>query len=269
MIWKWFGAGKSRAPARHVRDEQQLVRDVKQLVQGLPRAALHVMTTIPRGTSFLRGAPSIAPDPWPVRNGRKLDFLAQIDLAQVQAALQPDWLPREGALLFFYDFESYVMGSDVGSQDCWAVIYQPVASRDLAPRESPAPSDPAYARVPVMFRPILRYPTRERLGAVVLDDEERFTLQALADAEFGANPKHQFAGTPYPVQDDDMERLCQRVSSGGLEKGAADWRLLLQLDTDDSVSFNWISSGMSYFFVRESQARVGDFSNAWMVIQCT
>jgi uncharacterized protein YwqG len=53
-----------------------------------------------------------------------------------------------------------------------------------------------------------------------------------------------------------------------LDAAVADWRLLLQLDSDDSARFLWGDCGHLYFFVRESEARAGNFSNVWMVLQC-
>jgi len=277
MIWKWFGGGRSKEP-------EPPPRDVKELVLGLQKAALHAVTTIPRGTSFFGGAPSIAPDPWPEREGKKLQFLAQIDLATTQALLPMDWLPKAGALLFFYDVEEQPWGFDPADRGGWAVIHQPVASHELMPAASPQPSDPAYGRAYVMFRTILTYPTMERVPSLDLTDEEMDALSDLSSEQFGENPCHQIGGLPSPVQGDNMERECQLASNGiscgdekhlkdprvpELEKGASEWRLLLQLDSDDSGEFAWGDAGMLYFFVRESDARAGDFSNVWMVLQCS
>ncbi len=276
MIWKLFGGGKSKEPERPP-------RDVKELVLGLQKAALHAVTTIPRGTSFFGGAPSIAPDRWPERNGKRLDFIVQIDLAATQALLPMPWLPKAGALLFFYDVKHQPWGFDPADRGSWAVIHQPVTSHELMPAGSPEPSDPSYRRVYVMFRTILNYPTVEREPSLDLTDEEMDALTDLSSEQFGEQPCHQLGGLPSPVQGDCMERECQLASNGiffgdekhledprvpQLEKGAAEWRLLLQLDSDDSAGFVWGDAGMLYFFVRESDARAGDFSNVWMVLQC-
>jgi uncharacterized protein YwqG len=273
MIWKIFGGGRSKKPSR----------DVKELLLGLQRAALHLVTTVPRGTSFFGGAPSIAPDPWPTHQGRRLDFLAQIDLAQSQAQLPMDWLPKSGALLFFYDFENQPPGFDPADRGSWAVVYQPVTPHELAPGGSPAPSDPAFGRAYVMFRTILSYPSWERVQSLNLTDEEKDELADLSYQQFGQQPKHQIGGLPFPVQSDWMENECQLASHGiycgnnkyredprvpEIEKGAAEWRLLLQVDSDDSAGMIWGDGGTLYFFIRESEARAGDFSNVWMVLQC-
>jgi uncharacterized protein YwqG len=55
----------------------------------------------------------------------------------------------------------------------------------------------------------------------------------------------------------------------GLEPDARDWRLLLQLDTDDDASMMWGDLGTLYFSVRENEARAGNFENVWMILQCS
>jgi uncharacterized protein YwqG len=54
-----------------------------------------------------------------------------------------------------------------------------------------------------------------------------------------------------------------------LEPGAADWRLLLQVDSDDAAGIMWGDTGTLYVWVREQDARMGDFSRVWMIVQST
>jgi uncharacterized protein YwqG len=44
--------------------------------------------------------------------------------------------------------------------------------------------------------------------------------------------------------------------------------LLLQLDTDDDAGMMWCDVGSLYFWIREQDARAGDFSKIWMILQC-
>ena len=105
----------------------------------------------------------------------------------------------------------------------------------------------------------------------------------LIDAPFRGLPKHQLGGLPSPVQDDWMELECQLVSNGvycggssevgdpsthSLAAGAKDWRLLLQVDSDDSMQVAWGDGGKLYYFIRERDARIRNFANTWVVLQC-
>lgn len=80
-----------------------------------------------------------------------------------------------------------------------------------------------------------------------------------------------------------MELECQLVTHGlylgdptgsqdprvaELEPGASNWRLLLQLDTDDDLGWMWGDAGTIYFWVEDSAARAGRFEDCWLVLQC-
>ncbi|MDP3853118.1 DUF1963 domain-containing protein, partial [Phenylobacterium sp.] len=73
-----------------------------------------------------------------------------------------------------------------------------------------------------------------------------------------------------PVQSDSMEAECQDIARRLGQRGGdlADWRLLLQLDTDDEAGMMWGDVGSLYFWIRERDARIGDFSKVWMILQC-
>lgn len=82
-------------------------------------------------------------------------------------------------------------------------------------------------------------------------------------------PAHQIGGYPSPVQSDGMEAECENIArrSGHGGGDPADWRLLLQLDTDEDVGMMWYDVGALYFWIREQDARAGDFSKVWTILQ--
>ncbi len=103
------------------------------------------------------------------------------------------------------------------------------------------------------------------------------------DQQLNGSPAHQLFGLPIPQQGDSMELECQLASNGlyvgnstgyddprrtSLELGAADWHLLLQIDSDDSVGMMWGDVGTLYFWIRKQDAEAADFSNVWLVLQC-
>lgn len=134
------------------------------------------------------------------------------------------------------------------------------------------------------FRRIDSYPRwADQEEALELTDAEIEGLDGLAEREFDGLPCHQIAGCASPVQNDTMELECQLASHGiycgdsgyldhprteELAKTAGDWKLLLQLDSDDDLGIMWGDGGMLYFWVREQEARAGDFSNVWLILQC-
>lgn len=233
------------------------------------------------GASWLGGTAALPEHAsWPANGNRALDFLAQIDLAQARRAEGPDWLPPTGRLLFFYDAQSEDSGDSPGDGENWRVIYD----------ASPAPPEGAaqttavatYQRRSVRFTRGVSLPGFERCDDVVHGmsrREDRAVFDAL-DVTGGPHPNYQIGGYPQAIQDDSMELTCELASRGDdsqdVDKyaderlraaAAADWRLLLQLDSDRVTGMTWWADGMLYFFIRERDARAGDFSRVWMVAQ--
>jgi uncharacterized protein YwqG len=53
-----------------------------------------------------------------------------------------------------------------------------------------------------------------------------------------------------------------------LEPGATDWRLLLQLDSDDRVGWMWGDVGRVYFWAIQQDIAACDFDKSWAILQC-
>ncbi len=73
------------------------------------------------GRSRLGGIPNMVSE-WPRNDGRSLGCIAQLDLEAVRAAAGPEWLPAEGRLMFFYDFELWSSGLSAEDAGSFAVI---------------------------------------------------------------------------------------------------------------------------------------------------
>jgi uncharacterized protein YwqG len=52
----------------------------------------------------------------------------------------------------------------------------------------------------------------------------------------------------------------------GLRAGATDWRLLLQIDSNDDMM--WGDAGMIYFWIPTASLRAGRFDDVWAILQC-
>ncbi|MDP3855205.1 MAG: YwqG family protein, partial [Phenylobacterium sp.] len=189
------------------------------------------------GRSRLGGVPDMA-GAWPRYEGRPLCCVAQLDLPDVRAGGGPEWLPSLGRLLFFYELEHGSWGLDAKDAGSAVVIHEtgsPIATTE--PDDLPYEAKfPAY---PLAFVQGASYPTEERLAI----DWSRLNTastealeEALADLAPSA-PMHQVGGYPCPVQSDSMEAECQDIARRLGQRGGdlADWRLLLQLDTDDEA----------------------------------
>lgn len=277
---KWIGGGRPVEPAP--------TRDLEALMAPHAHAALHVVHTETRSLSHLGGVPELPEHvSWPEREGRRLGFLARLSLKELQAVNTIDWLPGEGALLFFYDLEDQPWGFDPADRGAAVVLHVP----DLMQPAAPADRDDLGFTVPVAyrdvaFRAIRSWPDTSRadMNALDLSGAEVEAAWALVDAEFQGCPQHQVAGFPQPIQGDDMELECQLVTHGlycgnaagyqdpraeALGAGAANWRLLFQIDSDDDWGVMWGDLGRLYFWVEEDAARRGDFSNTWLILQCS
>ena len=169
----------------------------------------------------------------------------------------------------------------------WRVLYSTADRATFRPR--PAPDGLAgefvYQSKAVRPQRIEVLPDTQTLPKSEFDwDRDGEAYLVVREEAFAALARHQVLGLPSPVQNADMERECQFASNGvyvgdsegyndprvpALEAGAAEWKLLLQLDTDDDCGWMWGDVGTLYFWIREQDARAGDFSRVWMVFQCS
>jgi uncharacterized protein YwqG len=247
--------------------------DVAASTAPLAVPAVHVVVDESPTASHFGGQPGLPRGvDWPKFGREKLQFLARLSLPELHAASPVDWLPKEGALLFFYDLEGEPWGDEPADKGSCAVLLVPEPSVLSARRRAVgADDDTRIAHTPIKFRRIEVRPARDRpeVAALKLDEAGLQAYDDLLDAPFNGLPRHQVDGFASPVQADDMALECERVANGSAtpEAGAANWRLLLQFDSDGGLDVMWADSGTLYIWVEEARARAGDFTNAWAVLQ--
>lgn len=264
--------------------EAEPLRDISALASNLPSPAVQVISQDGSSLSNFGGQPCLPSGVgWPKKDERKLEFLARISLPEVQREVAIDWLPKAGSLLFFYDLERQPWGFDPKDRGSWAVLHVPDLEEPLG-SSTQAESSPIPFKY-VGFRELASYPSyeRESVASLQLTDAEADRYAEISDLPFQGKPKHQISGYPAPVQGDGMELECQLVTNGlycgdssgyndphaqSLEGGAAKWRLLFQFDSDDDLDIMWGDCGTLYYWVDEQSASTGDFSGAWLVLQC-
>ena len=312
-------------------------------LERLARPAVRLARASQKTNCHLGGLPRVpASFVWPSnKEGRPLGFLAQLDLAEVRAAAEIEWLPKAGTLLFFYDVIEEPWGHEPEDRGGWKVIYLD-EGRALAEATAPEAPQRTYesTRLSIMDpevlrglfkdpRGLLKDPRRilEARNLVKVTKEthsetvdvvfDRFDLEpstfksfpsfedramravwpkhgleaeAVKEAygEFRAEelprPQHQMEGYPVTVQaaeieaeahlafqgvgDEDLEEMS-RSRREQLLTGHEEWRLLLQLDSDeDGPGWMWGDSGLLYFLVRRDDARRGNFDDVWVILQC-
>lgn len=262
---------------------------MNEKILNLGQACLRIMPSEIETTSFLGGKPRVRSSiDWPQKNGKPLGFIAQLDLGNMNNEQLIDWLPNNGRLLFFYDLEEFPWGFNSDDKEGWAIIYEN-GTGDLYSHELPSNLNEEHIASSIKYviaENFISYPDAQRIdfeeiGLSEDDDDEYFEF---IDEHYGDEPRHQIGGFPTPIQNDCMEEECQLVSGGvncggpegynseeakQLRKQENDWRMVFQFDSDDDVEMMWGDMGMLYFWIKESEVRKGDFSNAWLVLQCS
>lgn len=263
-------------------------RELLDALRAAAQPAVHLIRSPGSGRSRLGGWPNLPQGvAWPTWHSKPLTFIAQLSLPELTQFADVTGLPRTGCLFFFYDADANTWGFDPMDRGSWQVVYseQPMPEASVETPQGPC-SGWVFKPVPLQAKQILTFPTSERLP-VDLSSVPTFAFESeyeLRTQAFGLHPAHQIGGLPMPVQTDGMELECQLVSHGlycgdsrgyedpraqELGPGACDWRLLLQVDTDDDAEMMWGDSGRLYFWIRKADLNAKDFSNVWMVLQCS
>ena len=260
------------------------MRDIQKLISSLTVPAVHAVAVKSPSRSHLGGRPHLpATIEWPKWQERYLDFLARISLPEVHQTHEIYWLPKDGALLFFYDNEEQPWGFDPKERGSTVVLHVPDVEEPF-PAKFKSSEDQPFAHVNLGFKSIETLPSslRSQVKTLNLTDEEKKEYWKFLDTLHGDLPKHQVGGFPARIQGDEMELECQLATNGlfagesgyvdpradQLAAGAADWRLLFQLDSTSNPDFVWGDTGRLYFWVREQDAKTGRFDNVWTILQC-
>lgn len=238
--------------------------------------------------SRIGGRPNLAdPAAWPKYKGKSMSFLAQINLGDLGERIESHSLPAGGMLYFFYDAGQSTWGFDPEDRDSWAVLYREVVPEATPPTDYPSdvPREARYKSVPVRLQAEQSIPDPiELLSDLSLSEEQQDEIGEIYGQYLDqGSPRHHLLGYPQAIQDNGMELDCQLASHGlhlgdgkaykdprvkALKPGAKNWRLLLQLDSDDAAGMMWGDVGMLYFWITESDLKDRRFENVWMILQC-
>ncbi len=234
------------------------------------------------GGSRLGGDPDLPPTAvWPEWRGRLLSFVAQIALSELPELFETR-LPSSGLLSFFYDVEQEAWGFDPQDRGAWRVLWS--SEQELEPRSTPetVPEDGRYQACRLAGTVEMNHAPWEsaELDTLGMSQDELFSYAEVVEEE--DPPVHRLLGHPEPIQG-DMQLEAQLVSNGlycgdesgyedpraaDLRDGAVDWRLLLQIDSDDAAGMMWGDAGRLYFWMTEDAIERRDWDSAWMILQC-
>lgn len=278
--------------------DARLPRVAAQL-QALVRNSIRIQTTpardealLPPGTSKIGGLPDLPEDAaWPEWNGEPLAFIAQFSLEEIAPFDIERLLPPTGMLYFFYEARQETWGDrpeDKGSARC---IYYDGDTARL--KRTPFPETlhewgRDYPPCRLQFSSEASLPGNQSLyiDRLNLTEEEVAAYDGLIawmkgpDADFGG---HRLLGYPQAVQNDDMEEECALATGGistaspdayqteeakALKKTAPQWRLLLQVDSDNNAGLTWGDAGLIYYWTKTEDLARRDFDAVWLILQC-
>jgi uncharacterized protein YwqG len=196
------------------------------------------------GASKLGGLPDLPPGQgWPAAQSRALAFLAQINLDAVAVDKLPNasW---NGLLSIFcaIDPDCGTAGAEVADEEGCRVLH--FARDGLTRADWPAALDPAC---------------RFEEVAVCCIPAHELTQTAV-------EPDHQLLGTPTSIQDAILDEIAD-LHGDGTRGTPARWALLLQLDEDPEVGFEWGDAGRLYICLPESDLAAGLVDRAFALTQ--
>jgi uncharacterized protein YwqG len=242
-------------------------------------------STLNIGASKLGGVPDLPEGvSWPEWKGLPQSFIAQIHLADVVPYDADKLLPHSGMLWFFYDAQQQTFGADPTDRGGWRVIFregdQAQLHRTPAPAALPAASQfhacslSFASEITLSQQPQLEIPTFDWTA----DEQKKYEalLSTFPTPTDHGAPHHRLLGFPNTIQD-DMRLECQLASQGvtdmndprisELSKGAMNWQLLLQVDSDERAGMRWADAGILYYWMKQADLQSRDFDESWLVLQ--
>lgn len=210
-----------------------------------------------------------------------LSFIAQIDLTEVSCLDEDEFLPKQGFLYFFYTPDQDVWGFDPQDSSGFKVLFFDGDRSELTRVDFPEQLD-KYSRF-----------TPRKLNAYSeVSLPSRYTINAIFEPESDYDKYfdkiicegliNKMLGYANAIQN-EMELQCEMVANGlylgtseayqdprraEFEARSSQWRLLLQVDSNDECGMLWGDVGRIYFWIRESDLLAKQFDKCWLIYQC-
>ncbi|MFI0409613.1 DUF1963 domain-containing protein [Actinomadura sp. 3N508] len=227
----------------------------------------------------LGGAPLLPPGAtWPEWNGRPLGFLGAIDFAALTRFGDIPGIPSSGRAAFYYATETpRPWGDQAAQRDGWRIY-----TGDLG-ETTPPPGASTYPRIRLSAAPFLSLPSPQEMSMRRLEATYNGFLTVYEQlhavwSQYASRDEataHQLGGWPALVQR-PVGPDCLYASTGrpldflspppltlDEQRAVEEWRLLLQLDSDDRLGWYWGDPGRVYFCARPDDP----LEQSWLTLQ--
>jgi len=214
---------------------------------------------------------------------KSLSFIAQINLSEISQFDSENLLPKSGILYFFYTEAQDAWGFDTKDQNKFKIIY---FDEDLTTlKRFDFPVDLENSR----FKPC-SIEAKQEISlpsyGYGLDEEMSFTddeADIYYDKIYEDGNINKLLGYSDNIQG-EMELECELETNGlfcgdpsgyddprakKLEPNAKNWRLLLQIDSNDANEMMWGDCGRLYFWIKKEDLINKQFDRAWISLQCS
>jgi|SRR5437660_665806 len=236
------------------------------------------------GASKIGGVPEPAGINWPEWKGKPQSFIAQIRLDEVHQYDTNGLLPPHGMLWFFYDASQHTFGDSPADSGGWRVLFTDgdLSKLQRANVSAQQPKESQFRACAIKFASEMTLTQQPELEIPHLNWSEaeqqqyELLLSSFPSSDDRAKAHHRLLGYPDTIQD-DMRLQCQLASNGvtdpndprtaALAKGALDWQLLLQIDSDEQAGMRWGNNGMLYYWLKRADLQTRHFERAWLVLQ--
>lgn len=217
------------------------------------------------------------------RRPSPLGFIAQIDLAAMPRV--DDALPSSGWLYFFYDRVDEPWDCDVSDRGCFRVIHVGGDRSRLVRAKLPVDLEAKHVARPCRVTAEVEPTLPDELPGVACRSPAWEAYRELSEWLNDGEPiQHRLLGHAQAIQN-PMENDCVLASNEArrgdpranqvgqaklLAEGARDWRLLLQIDTDEEgPGWTWSDAGRIYFWIKREDLCSLRFDDLWLFLQCS
>ncbi len=214
---------------------------------------------------------------------KPLSFIAQINLSEIAQFDIENLLPQNGMLYFFYASEQDAWGFDFKEKNKFKILYFDGDLTTLKRIEFPADlKNSRFKPSSLNVKQEISLPSYNHN----LYDDLNFTddeIDKFYNKVYEDGILNKLLGYADNIQN-EMELECELVTNGlycgdqtgyndpkakALEPNAINWRLLLQIDSNQENEMMWGDCGRLYFWIKKNDLKNKQFDNSWFILQCS